>query len=156
MTPWAAVRLLKRPAYHDHGEEDLPTRLYRRVMGPLIASGRRRAIFLAGVAVLLLAAVALLPLELVTVKMMPFDNKSDFQVMIDMPEGTALETTARVAGALASAALEDDAVLGDARDLHARDSRLAAIQTPVSPVEAYFSFVSRESSAWSKADSALS
>ncbi len=80
-------------------------------MGPLIASGRRRAIFLAGVAVLLLAAVALVPLELVTVKMMPFDNKSEFQVMIDMPEGTALETTARVASALASAALDDETVV---------------------------------------------
>ena len=80
-------------------------------MGPLIASGRRRAIFLAGVAVLLLAAVALVPLELVTVKMMPFDNKSEFQVIVDMPEGTALETTARVASALASATLDDETVV---------------------------------------------
>ena len=71
VTPWAAVRLLKPSAQRDHGEEDLLTRLYRRVMGPLIASGRRRAIFLAGVAALLMAAVALVPLELVTVKMMP-------------------------------------------------------------------------------------
>ena len=43
--------------------------------------------------------------------MMPFDNKSEFQVMIDMPEGTALETTARVAAALASAALDDETVV---------------------------------------------
>jgi multidrug efflux pump subunit AcrB len=111
VTPWAAVRLLEPSAQHDHGEEDLLTRLYRRVMGPLIASGRRRAIFLAGVAVLLLAAVALVPLELVTVKMMPFDNKSEFQVMIDMPEGTALETTAQVASALAATALEEQTVV---------------------------------------------
>ena len=99
VTPWAAVRLLKPAAHHDHGEEDRLTRLYRRVMAPLIASGRRRAIFLGGVVALLLAAVALVPLELVTVKMLPFDNKSEFQVVIDMPEGTALETTARVASA---------------------------------------------------------
>jgi multidrug efflux pump subunit AcrB len=111
VTPWAAVRLLKPSAHHDHGDEDLLTRLYRRVMGPLIASARRRAIFLAGVAALLLAAVALVPLELVRLKMMPFDNKSEFQVMIDMPEGTALETTARVASALASAALDDQTVV---------------------------------------------
>jgi multidrug efflux pump subunit AcrB len=111
VTPWAAVRLLK-PAghHHEHGEEDLFTRLYRRVMGPLLASGRMRALFLGGVALLLLAAVALVPLALVTVKMLPFDNKSEFQVMVDMPEGTALETTARVASALATAALEDEAV----------------------------------------------
>jgi len=111
VTPWAAVRLLKPSAHHDSGEEDRLTRLYRRVMAPLIASGKKRALFLAGVAVLLLAAVALLPLEWVKVKMMPFDNKSDFQVMIDMPEGTALETTARATAALAGAALDDDAVV---------------------------------------------
>ena len=111
VTPWAAVRLLKPAAHHDHGDEDRFTRLYRRVMGPLIASRRMRALFLAGVAVLLLAAMALVPLKLVTVKMLPFDNKSEFQVMIDMPEGTALESTARVASALASATLEDQAVV---------------------------------------------
>jgi multidrug efflux pump subunit AcrB len=111
VTPWAAVRLLKPSAHHDHGEDDLLTRLYRRVMGPLIASARRRAIFLAGVAALLLAAAALVPLELVRLKMMPFDNKSEFQVMIDMPEGTALETTARAAAALASASLDEETVV---------------------------------------------
>ena len=111
VTPWAAVRLLKPAAHHAHGEEDLFTRLYRRVMGPLIASGRMRALFLGSVALLLLAAMALVPLELVTVKMLPFDNKSEFQVMVRMPEGTALETTARVASALASATLEDEAVV---------------------------------------------
>ena len=46
-----------------------------------------------------------MPLQFVTVKMLPFDNKSEFQVVIDMPEGTALEQTARVAGELASDAL---------------------------------------------------
>jgi multidrug efflux pump subunit AcrB len=111
VTPWAAVRLLKPSAHAAHGDEDLLTRLYRRVMGPLIASGRRRAIFLTGVAVVLLAAVALVPLELVRVKMMPFDNKREFQVMVDMPEGTALETTARVASALASAIVDDETVV---------------------------------------------
>ena len=50
-------------------------------------------------AILLLAATALVPLGLVRVKMLPFDNKSEFQVMIDMPEGTTLEHTARVASA---------------------------------------------------------
>src|SRR5688500_16501603 len=111
VTPWAAVRLLTRAGHHDDGEADLFTRVYRRIMGPLIASGRRRALFLTGVAALLLAAMALVPLALVTVKMLPFDNKSEFQVMVDMPEGTALETTARVASALGSAALEDATVV---------------------------------------------
>ncbi|HET7696625.1 MAG TPA: efflux RND transporter permease subunit [Vicinamibacterales bacterium] len=110
VTPWAAVRLLQ-PSAPAHAAEDLITRLYRRVMGPLIASRRRRAIFLTAVAALLLAAVAFVPLGLVTMKMMPFDNKSEFQVMIDMPEGTALEATARVASALASATLQDETVV---------------------------------------------
>src|SRR5262245_52865225 len=111
VTPWAAVRLLRPSAHSAQSQEDLLTRLYRRVMGPLIASGTRRAIFLGGVAVLLLAAVALVPLELVKLKMMPFDNKREFQVMVDMPEGTALETTARVASALASAIVQDETVV---------------------------------------------
>jgi multidrug efflux pump subunit AcrB len=111
VTPWAAVRLLRPNAHQGERGEDLLTRMYRAVMAPLIASARKRAMFLAGVFALLLAAVALLPLERVTVKMMPFDNKNDFQVMIDMPEGTALETTARVASAMGTATLEDDAVV---------------------------------------------
>jgi multidrug efflux pump subunit AcrB len=111
VTPWAAVRLLKPAAHAAHGREDLLTRSYRRVMGPLIASATRRRLFLAGVAALLAASIALVPLERVKVKMMPFDNKREFQVMIDMPEGTALETTARVASALASAVLEDSRIV---------------------------------------------
>ncbi len=111
VTPWASVRLLKPAAHHDHDDEDLFTRLYRRVMGPLIASGRMRLLFLAGVTVLLVAAAALVPLQLVTVKMLPFDNKSEFQVVVDMPEGTALEETARVTSALAAAVLTDEAVV---------------------------------------------
>ena len=111
VTPWASVRLLKPSAHHDHDSEDRFTRLYRRVMGPLIASSGMRLAFLAGVALLLVAAAALVPLQIVTVKMLPFDNKSEFQVVVDMPEGTALEETARVTSALAAAALEDEAVV---------------------------------------------
>ncbi len=111
VTPWAAVRILKPEGHHDHGDEDLFTRLYRRVMGPLLASGRVRALFLGGVAVLLLGAAALVPLQFVTVKMLPFDNKSEFQVVIDLPEGTALEETARVTALLGTAVLEDPHVV---------------------------------------------
>jgi multidrug efflux pump subunit AcrB len=110
VTPWAAVRLLKPSRHHEGDAEDLFTRIYRRIMNPLIASGRMRLLFLAGVVLLLVAAAALVPLGLVTVKMLPFDNKSEFQVVVDMPEGTALEETARVTSALATAVLEDDDV----------------------------------------------
>jgi multidrug efflux pump subunit AcrB len=110
VTPWAAVRLLKRSAAHAGGAEDRVTRLYRRVMRPLIARPALRAAALAGVAGLLLGAIALVPLGLVTVKMLPFDNKSELQVMVHMPEGTPLEATAGVAASLADEALRDEAV----------------------------------------------
>ncbi|MCC7416889.1 MAG: efflux RND transporter permease subunit [Acidobacteria bacterium] len=111
VTPWAAVRLLRGGAAQAHAAEGAATRLYRRAMGRLIASGRARALFLGGVSLLLVASAALVPLGLVTVKMLPFDNKSEFQVIVDMPEGTALEQTAHVAGALADETLKDASVV---------------------------------------------
>ncbi len=110
VTPWAAVRLLRKPGHHEHEQEDRLTALYRRVMGPLIQRRSLRFGFLGIVAALLLIAIAFVPLKLVTVKMLPFDNKSEFQVMIRMPEGTALEQTAQVASALADVTLADPTV----------------------------------------------
>ena len=112
VTPWAAVRLLRTSHGHEHDPEDRLTALYRRVMNPLVTQPRARRRFLGLVAVLLLAAVALVPLGVVTVKMLPFDNKSELQVMVRMPEDTPLETTAGVASALADEALRDEAVIG--------------------------------------------
>jgi multidrug efflux pump subunit AcrB len=101
VTPWAAVRLLKREASGEHHEEeDRLTRLYRRVMRPLIESRGWRGLFLLGTVVLLLAACSLVAIRFVKVKMLPFDNKSEFQVIVDMPEGTTLEQTAAVTQAL--------------------------------------------------------
>ncbi len=101
VTPWASMRLLKNKNHGDtsrHGEkEDWSTRLYRRVMTPLIESPLWRRVFLLGVLILLLAACALIGLGWVRVKMLPFDNKSEFQVMIDMPESATLEDTSKVA-----------------------------------------------------------
>jgi multidrug efflux pump subunit AcrB len=110
VTPWAAVRLLHRTRDHADEPEDRLTALYRRVMGALIARPRARLGFLVLVAILLLAAAAMVPLGLVTVKMLPFDNKSELQVVVRMPEETPLETTAGVASVLADEALRDDAV----------------------------------------------
>jgi multidrug efflux pump subunit AcrB len=104
VSPWAALRLLGR---HLQGAkllepetENWRTRLYRRIMTPLIQSRRNRLLFFLGVAVLFLISVALVPLGLVRVKMLPFDNKSELQVIINMPDGTPLEQTARVTQAL--------------------------------------------------------
>ncbi len=104
VSPWAALRLLNKyadgTAGSHHETEGWTTRLYRKMMNPLIRDSRRRWMFLAGVVVLLLAAIAFVPLKWVRVKMLPFDNKSEFQVIIDMPDGTPLEHTTRVAQAL--------------------------------------------------------
>jgi multidrug efflux pump subunit AcrB len=105
VSPWAALRLLRHYAGRPdsgHEAEGWTTRLYRRVMNPLIRNAGRRWMFLGGIVVLLLAAVAFIPLKWVQVKMLPFDNKSEFQVIIDMPDGTPLEQTNRVAQALGS------------------------------------------------------
>ena len=110
VTPWAAVRLLGRPHGRDHAGEDALTRAYRRVMRALIAQPSRRLGFLALVVVLLVASAALVPAGLVAVKMLPFDNKSELQVIVRMPEDTPLETTAGVASALADEALRDEDV----------------------------------------------
>jgi multidrug efflux pump subunit AcrB len=99
VSPWAALRLLGKAGGHGgHAEaeaeaEGWTTRLYRGMMTPLIRDARRRWIFLGGVVALLLVACALVPLKAVRVKMLPFDNKSEFQVILDMPEGTPLERT---------------------------------------------------------------
>ena len=104
VSPWAALRLLRKfarkEAHAVHEGEGWTTRLYRRMMNPLIRDSRRRWLFLGGVVVLLVAAVALVPLKWVRVKMLPFDNKSEFQVVVDMPDGTPLEQTTQVAQAL--------------------------------------------------------
>jgi multidrug efflux pump subunit AcrB len=105
VSPWAALRLLRHYANRPestHEAEGWTTRLYRRLMVPLIQKPSRRWIFFGGVVVLLAAAIVFIPLKWVQVKMLPFDNKSEFQVIIDMPDGTPLEQTTRVAQALGS------------------------------------------------------
>ena len=121
VTPYLAVRLVK----HHNGtppsgqpvettDEEVPTgrmaTWYRQFMEGLIGNDRRRMLTYAGMVGLLVLSAALLPLKLVTVKMLPFDNKSEFQLIVDMPEGTSLERTAEVAQALALVTAQDEAV----------------------------------------------
>jgi multidrug efflux pump subunit AcrB len=104
VTPWAAVRVLhggnrKRV---ERDSEDFFTRIYRRVMQPLIAHRRWRCIFLVAITTLLLSAIALVSIGWVKVKMLPFDNKNEFQIILNMPEGSALERTAQAAREIAA------------------------------------------------------
>jgi multidrug efflux pump subunit AcrB len=107
VTPWASMRLFKHErAFHGkrlqeakglHDAEDWSTKLYRRIMTPLIERALWRKIFLIGVVGLLFASFVLVAIGWVRVKMLPFDNKSEFQVIIDMPEKATLEETSAVA-----------------------------------------------------------
>ncbi len=103
VTPWASLRLLKQRQVmqevqdREKIEEHWSIRLYRRVMVPLVRQPIYGYGFLCGIIILLLMALSLFPMKRVTVKMLPFDNKSEFQVIIDMPEGTTLEHTTAVA-----------------------------------------------------------
>lgn len=114
VTPWAAVRLLRKvaapagsttlqPHSHFEHEEDVFTRFYRRIMTPLLGHAGWRWMFLGGITLLLLGAMALVGVGWVKVKMLPFDNKSEFQIILNMPEGSALERTAQAAREIAAA-----------------------------------------------------
>ncbi len=102
VTPWLSCKLLGRHAAHvpaqAHGEDRLQ-RVFQRLLMPFLggAAGRMRRRLL-GLAVLLLIGLSLsfAALQLVVLKMLPFDNKSEFQVVVDMPAGTPLEKTAAV------------------------------------------------------------
>jgi multidrug efflux pump subunit AcrB len=115
VSPWAAMRLLGRnlagAKILEPETENWRTRLYRRIMTPLIRSVRNRVLFFIGVGVLLLLSLALVPLGLVRVKMLPFDNKSELQVIVNMPDGTPLEETAHVAQALGNELAQQPEVL---------------------------------------------
>ena len=111
ITPYLALRLLKGhvvpgPPMPDraHEPEEVTrfARFYAGVMTPLMDLPRRRLAFYAGIGVLLLGSMALLAVKLVEVKMLPFDNKSEFQVILDLPEGATLETSNAAAGAVAA------------------------------------------------------
>jgi multidrug efflux pump subunit AcrB len=111
VTPWLTLRVMGRHGGHapedgGHGpsKADLRIeRLYTGIMQPLIGNGGRRTVALLTVAVLLAASVGLMFVRAVRVKMLPYDNKSEFQVIVDMPEGTTLEATAAAAKDLAAA-----------------------------------------------------
>ena len=110
VAPWLARRLLRRqhPVVDDGaasveaGGQSALDRflqgLFKRVMGPFLAgpkAARNRHRLFLGMGVLVLAAAGLAGVKLVILKMLPFDNKSEFQVVLDLPEGSALEQTQR-------------------------------------------------------------
>lgn len=97
IVPWATVRILGGAVGGHHNEQEgFLSRLYRQFMAPLIQRTAWGNAFLVGTVVLLIAAVSLAGFRLVILKMLPYDNKSEVQIILNMPEGTTLEQTARV------------------------------------------------------------
>jgi multidrug efflux pump subunit AcrB len=95
IAPWLMVRFARKTlTAGGHGEDRL-SRLYRRVAGRVIATRRSAWFFLGAVGLATLAACALFATKTVTVKLLPFDNKSELQVVVDLPEGASLEATQR-------------------------------------------------------------
>jgi multidrug efflux pump subunit AcrB len=97
VTPWLALKLAsKAPHAAGHGEERL-LGFFERVLGPFVRpaqAGRNRRHLLGGVLGLIVLSVSLVAVKLVVLKMLPFDNKSEFQVVVDMPAGSPVELTA--------------------------------------------------------------
>ncbi|HET9694832.1 MAG TPA: efflux RND transporter permease subunit, partial [Steroidobacteraceae bacterium] len=107
-TPWLSQKLLGHAPVSHASEEATESKLHRffeRVMSPLLrgeaARPHRHKLYL-GTLAAIGVAVSLAVVQWVVMKMLPFDNKSEFQVVLDMPEGTAVEDTARVLDELAT------------------------------------------------------
>jgi len=122
VTPWSSIRILRwgrkyscqtegaacvtedeTGPLHSAPAENLFTRIYCRLMVPLVTVRRWRFLFLGSLVVLLLLSMALVGVGWVKVKMLPFDNKSEFQIILNMPEGSSLERTAQCAREIAHA-----------------------------------------------------
>src|SRR5690554_2610081 len=113
VSPWLAYKLMSRMKIDENAtdnsshEAQQDTKLYRffnKLMRPFVEgaqAGKKRLMLFGGVATLIILAVSLPVFQLVVLKMLPFDNKSEFQVIVDMPEGTPVEQTLLVLEALA-------------------------------------------------------
>lgn len=101
ITPYLGYYLLREKEAHESGKEDDHKvsriyKLYKLIELPFLESKIKRWVMLGITVVLLLGSMSLFYTKSVAVKMLPFDNKNEFQIVIDMPEGTTLERTAVV------------------------------------------------------------
>ncbi len=100
ITPWLALKLAPAHGDAERSESRLDRWLaatFKRLLTPFVDAergGRRRKLLGLGIVVAILASVSLAVVQLVVLKMLPFDNKSEFQVVVDMPAGTPVEATA--------------------------------------------------------------
>ncbi|MBI3676058.1 MAG: efflux RND transporter permease subunit [Proteobacteria bacterium] len=98
IAPWALLKLSRKPLRRhqsDHHGEGKLGALYRRLATPIVRSRKDARRFLAYVAGATVLVCLLFVTENVTVKLLPFDNKSELEVMVDLPEGATTEDTAQ-------------------------------------------------------------
>ncbi|MEF3076235.1 efflux RND transporter permease subunit [Methylobacter sp. Wu1] len=105
VTPWASYRMLKGDYGKDHGEpfelkKSASYRIYNKILTPLVASPRRAWLFIGIIIIAFIASALLAVTRAVPLKLLPFDNKNELQLVIDMPKGSTLEQTDEVAQAL--------------------------------------------------------
>ncbi|MEO6608656.1 MAG: efflux RND transporter permease subunit [Aestuariivirga sp.] len=98
VTPWLMLKFGKKGGghYQTSGHGGVLGRIYLAIARPILKSRARSWIFLLSVGVVTLASLVLFYSKDVTVKLLPFDNKSDLQIVVDLPEGSSLEATDRV------------------------------------------------------------
>uniref|UniRef100_A0A832LVN3 Efflux RND transporter permease subunit n=1 Tax=Caldimicrobium thiodismutans TaxID=1653476 RepID=A0A832LVN3_9BACT len=132
ITPWASYRFLTKE-FHGlsekkdntstenlireeikseilHLQESRLYKFYKRLMMPFLQSQKKRILLYGAVIFLLLLTMSLFYFKIVLVKMLPFDNKSEVQIVLDMPEGTPLERTLEVAKAIGNALKQEKVI----------------------------------------------
>ena len=109
-TPWLAIHPWLKPSMHyletaekrEHKEAQWLEGLYRRILIPMIEDKRKARMFKLGMWLVFLVMCSFFYFKLVAVKMLPLDNKPEFSVVLDMPEGTALVETGNLAHTIAN------------------------------------------------------
>lgn len=105
VTPWASYRLLKGDYGKDHGpefvlQETRGFKVYQAILAPLLNNKTKALWFLLAVFVAFVLSALMAVTRVVPLKLLPFDNKNELQLVIDMPRGSSLEATDEVAAAL--------------------------------------------------------
>ncbi len=101
VTPYLGYHLLREKDEQQHKEEagfetGFIYKIYKKIEQPLLDSSKKRWVFIGITVILLFGSMLMFFTKAVAVKMLPFDNKNEFQIVVDMPEGTTLERTAMV------------------------------------------------------------
>ncbi len=106
LTPWLARLLLKNNSHHSDSSGNLLLSFSNKFAGYFIVDGkqgkRRRNALLLGIIALIVISLSLVAFKLVIMKMLPYDNKSEFQIVLDTPEGTTIEKTSRILNEMAA------------------------------------------------------